>query len=84
LALKNDLTSLLTQQAVLALNTQADTLSRIEASLAKNRTFYAAIRDGNEDSAITFVSSHGGEEAVRRVSAEVEVSFDLLLHNFWI
>jgi hypothetical protein len=83
LALKNDLTSLLTQQAVLALSTQANALSRIEASLAKNRAFYATIRDGNEDSARTFVSSHGGEEAVQRVSAEVEVSFDLL-HYFWM
>lgn len=48
-----------------------------------NRAFYATIRDGDEDSARTFVSSHGGEEAVQRVSAEVEVSFNLL-HYFWL
>ncbi|KAH9991978.1 hypothetical protein BJV74DRAFT_407332 [Russula compacta] len=64
-ALKHDLTSLLSQQAVLILSTHTDALSRIESRLAKNHGFYAAVSDGNEDSATTFVSSHGGEEVVR-------------------
>ena len=73
MALKNDLTSLLSQQAVLILITHTDALSRIESRLDKNYGFYAAVSDGNEDSATTFVSSQGGEEVVRTVSAVFEV-----------
>jgi hypothetical protein len=67
-ALKNDLIALLSQQAVLMLRTHTDALSRIEARLAKSREFYAAVSDESEDSASTFVSSHGGVEVVRMVS----------------
>ncbi|KAH9960627.1 hypothetical protein BC827DRAFT_1268032 [Russula dissimulans] len=63
--LKNDLTSLLSQQTVLVLKTHTDTLSRIESRLVKNRQFYATISDRSEDSATAFVSRHGGEDAVR-------------------
>ncbi len=51
------------------LNTQNDTLKRIESRLAKSRSFYAALNDENEGSATTFVSSHGGVEVVQAVSA---------------
>jgi hypothetical protein len=68
-ALKNDLIALLSQQAVLMLSTHTDTLSRIESRLAKDHEFYAAVSDTSEDSAATFVSSHGGVEKVRMVSA---------------
>jgi hypothetical protein len=71
-ALKNDLISLLSQQAVLVLSTHTEALRRIEARLATNHKFYATVSDGTEDSASAFVSSHGGEEAVRMVSAEFE------------
>jgi hypothetical protein len=64
-ALKNDLIALLSQQAVLMLSTHTDTLSRIESRLAKDHEFYAAVSDTSEDSAATFVSSHGGVEKVR-------------------
>jgi len=81
-ALKNDLISLLSQQAVLMLSTQSGTLARIEARLA-NREFYADINEEDEDSAASFVSSHGGE-VVRKVSAEVGASFDPLLYYCWM
>jgi hypothetical protein len=68
-ALKNDLIALLSQQAVLMLSTQTDTLSRIESRLAKSLEFYAAVSDESEDNASTFVASHGGVEAVEKVSA---------------
>ncbi|KAH9994636.1 hypothetical protein BJV77DRAFT_1066635 [Russula vinacea] len=64
-ALKNDLIALLSQQAVLMLSAHTDTLSRIESRLAKDHEFYAAVSDASEDSAATFVSSHGGVEKVR-------------------
>jgi hypothetical protein len=72
MALKNDLIALLSQQAVLMLSTHTDTLSRIESRLAKSREFYAGVSDESEDSATAFVSSHGGVEAVRMVSAGLE------------
>jgi len=52
------------------LSAQTDTLSRIESRLAKNHIFYASLSDGNEVSAMAFVSGHGGEEVVRKVSTE--------------
>lgn len=82
MALKNDLIALLSQQAVLMLSTQTDTLSRIESRLAKSLEFYAAVSDESEDNASTFVASHGGVEAVEKVSAAFEFSrssFSLLL-----
>lgn len=69
MALKNDLIALLSQQAVLMLSTHSDTLARIESRMAKSREFYAAVSDESEDSASTYVSSHGGVEIVRMVSA---------------
>jgi hypothetical protein len=71
-ALKNDLIALLSQQAVLMLSAQTDTLSRIESRLAKSLEFYATISDESEDSASTFVSSHGGVQAVEKVSVACE------------
>ena len=68
-ALKNDLIALLSQQAVLMLTTHTDTLSRIELRLTKSLEFYAAVSDESEDSASTFVSNHGGVQAVEEVSA---------------
>lgn len=68
-SLKNELTALLSQQTVLMLRTQADTLKRIESKLAGNREFYAAVSDENEDRATAFVTSHGGVEVVQMVSA---------------
>jgi hypothetical protein len=67
------LIALLSQQAVLMLGTQADTLKRIESRLAKSREFYAAVSDENEDRAMAFVTSHGGVEAVQMVSARLVV-----------
>ncbi|KAI0251008.1 hypothetical protein BJV78DRAFT_1213669 [Lactifluus subvellereus] len=64
-ALKHDLASILSHQAVLVLASHTDTLARIESRLAKNRAFYAGVNDGDEDNAITFVSNHGGEEVVQ-------------------
>lgn len=72
MALKNDLIALLSQQAVLMLTTHTDTLSRIESRLAKSREFYAAVNDESEDNASTFVSRHGGVEAVQMVCAVFE------------
>jgi flagellar basal body-associated protein FliL len=69
-SLKNDLIALLSQQAVLMLSTQSDTLKRIESRLAKNRQFYAAVSDESEDNATAFVSSHGGADVVRMVSPQ--------------
>jgi hypothetical protein len=66
--LKNDLTSLLSHQAVLILSSHTDTLARIESRLEKNRKFYASIHDSDEDNAIKFVSKNGGEEVVQMVS----------------
>ena len=51
------------------LGTQADVLKRIESRLDKNREFYAAVSDENEDRAVAFVTSHGGPEVVQMVSA---------------
>jgi hypothetical protein len=49
------------------LGTQADTLKRIESRLAKNREFYTAVSDENEERATAFVTSHGGVEVVQMV-----------------
>ena len=89
-ALKNYLTSLLSQQAVLILNTHTDTLSRIGSCLTKNHEYYAAVSDGNEERATIIVSSHGGEEVVQMVGAGFEVILIRVLiiagtrtANFW-
>ena len=66
------------------LSTQSDSLARIETRLVTNREFYADINDEDEDSATSFVSSHGGEEVVRKVSVEVGASFDPLLYYSWL
>lgn len=55
------------------LGTQADTLKRIEARLAKSHEFYAALSDENEDRATAFVTSHGGVEVVQMVSATLVI-----------
>lgn len=84
MALKNDLIALLSQQAVLMLSAHTDTLSRIESRLAKDHEFYAAVSDASEDSAATFVSSHGGVEKVRTVSAGIRAFLNSLLYNWWV
>jgi hypothetical protein len=67
--LKNDLTSLLSQQAVPHPGKHSDYLAQIESRLAENRSFYATIRDANEEIAEAFLSNQGGGASARLVSS---------------
>jgi hypothetical protein len=77
--LRKNLIGLLSQQATQQPWKHADALAKIESRLAPNRTFYAAIHDANEEIARTFLSNHGGESAVQKVSWDVKVLLSHLL-----
>ena len=69
--LKKSLISLLSQQAVQHPGNHTDVLAQVESRLEKSRTFYATIRDANEEIAEAFLSKQlkqGGLASVRLVS----------------
>jgi hypothetical protein len=67
------MTSVLSQQAVQHPGMHTDVLAQIESRLAKNRAFYASIRDANEEIAEALPSKQlkqRGEASVRPVSLD--------------
>ena len=63
--LKNDLTSLLSEQAVPHPGKYADALAQIESRLTENRAFYGTIMDANEEAAEVLLSKQGLDAPVR-------------------
>jgi len=69
--LKKSLISLLSQQAVQHPGKHTEVLTKIESRLVKNRAFYVAIRDTNEEVAEASLSGQlkqGGKASARLVS----------------
>lgn len=70
--------SLLSQQAVQHPGKHADVLAQIESRLAKHRTFYASLRDANEETPEVPPSGQ-----LKRGDAPVQpVSLDYLIAGF--
>ena len=63
--LKNDLISLLSEQAVPHPGKHADALAQIESRLTENRAFYGTIMDANEEAAEVLLSKQGLDAPVR-------------------
>ena len=67
--LKNDLASLLSQQAVPHPGKHADALAQIESRLTENRAFYGIIMDANEEAAEALLSKQGWDAPIQLVSS---------------
>jgi hypothetical protein len=67
--LKNDLISLLSEQAVPHPGKHADALAQIESRLTENRAFYGTIMDANEEAAEVLLSKQGWDAPARLVSS---------------
>ena len=67
--LKNDLASLLSQQAVPHPGKHADALAQIESRLTENRAFYGTIMDANEEAAEALLSKQKWDAPVQLVSS---------------
>ena len=64
---KDDLTLLLTQQAVLITSSNKTSLLDIEDKIDKMYSYYAGLKDEREAMAEDFIARNGGEDAVLKV-----------------